>query len=109
MRWEREEAAEQNDAATTWLSSERAARIAIIILFAGLIRTLAEVYRLNATQGDAFTLSIALRYVGGAMIAAVGLLAAVASYMWDRNRWSVIAVVLTIVLMLAWKFAFLQV
>jgi hypothetical protein len=73
------------------------------VQFLALARTLAEVLRLRAVQGPAFTVDLAARYVGGGILAALGAWAAVTFYFFGRYRSATAVVVATIVAMLLYK------
>lgn len=85
------------------ISAQRGAAIAVLILFLALVRTLGEIYRLHWVQGAGFTLTDALPYVNGAMMAAVGAWAAIGCYMLKRYRLTIAVVGTTILLMLIYK------
>lgn len=82
---------------------ERWARIGITIQFLALVRTLAEVFRLNHVQGGRLTFAAAQPYVVGGVIAAVLCWIAVTLYFFRRFRIAAAVCAATVVVLLACK------
>ena len=68
----------------TRISTERAAQVAVGVQFLGLIRTLAEYFRLKHFGAQPMTLVIAEPYILGALIAAVCTAISVGLYLFRR-------------------------
>ena len=81
------------------MSGERWAQIGITAQFLIVVRTLGEIFRLRHVQGPAFSVVLAMPYVGGALIAACACWAAVILYFFRRyvlSAWISLAIVIVL-------------
>jgi hypothetical protein len=79
------------------------ARIGITVQFLALVRTLAEVLRLNWVQGGRLTYAAAEPYVIGSIIAAVMCWAAVTACFFRRFRFALAISIASIPILIACK------
>ena len=82
------------------ISSHAAAKIAILLQFAALIRCLAEYFRLKWVLGSAFTLARIEPFVVGGLVAAIGGLIAVLLYFVQKYVVTTVTGGITIVILL---------
>lgn len=87
------------------MTARRLSQIAITALFLALVRTLGEYYRLRYVRGPALGLDEVAPYVTGALMAALGVWAAVTAYFFGRFRTSIGIVLSMIAVMIAYKLA----
>ncbi len=85
------------------MTRERWAQVGIVVQFLALIRGLAEILRLHAAEGAAFTMARSEAWVVGALIAAALTLVAVLLVFLRRPGWSLAVSVLTVVVLLVYK------
>jgi hypothetical protein len=81
------------------VTKERWAQIGITVQFLIIVRTLAEIFRLRHFQPAGFSASVAIPYVGGALIAAVSCWAGVTAYFFRRyvlSAWITMAAILVL-------------
>jgi len=87
------------------ISPERLSQVCLGILLLIVIRSLAEVFRLQYVEGDALTMAQITPYVGSALFTAVILGAALVAHVWGRFSIVIGGVIATVVLLLAYKIA----
>jgi hypothetical protein len=87
------------------VTKERWAQIGITINFVIIVRTLGEFFRLRHILGTNFSTSVAVAFVGGALIAACSRWAAVACYFFRRYAWSAWVTLGTVPVLLVYKIA----
>jgi hypothetical protein len=85
------------------ITGRRVAEVAISVLFLALLRALSEYYRLEYTRGSALTLAEVAPFITGALMAALGLWAAVIAYFVERYRLAIGIVGAVISAMLIYK------
>ncbi|MEO8083118.1 MAG: hypothetical protein ABI780_04795 [Ardenticatenales bacterium] len=83
------------------------ARLAIMVQFLAITRTLSEIWRLRYVHGAALAMADVLDYVNGALIAAVLCWVAVGLYFGGRYRAAVWVAVAMVALLLGYKAAFM--
>jgi len=86
-------------------SLQRLSQIAIGVLLLIVIRSLAEVFRLQYVHGDALALARVTPYVGSALFTALVLAAALVCHSWGRYRVVIGVVIATVLLLLVYKIA----
>lgn len=86
---------------------ERLAQIGIVVQFLALNRNLVEFYRLRHLRGAALQIAEVRPFIDGALITAVLCLLAVVLHFGRRHVASVLVAALTVVLLLAYKLAFM--
>jgi hypothetical protein len=94
-------------AAKKW-PAKRWAEIGIGIQWLALVRTLSEYFRQKHASGQVVSLPLAEHFLRGSLIAAVCLGTGVALYFVGRYRAAVGVVVVTVVLLLAYKIIFMS-
>jgi len=83
------------------LTSQRLAKLAIILELVVVARVLGEIYRLRAANGAAFTLDAAMVWLTGALVALAFLTVSVGLYFARRERLAgLMAAVMVIVLII---------
>ncbi len=87
------------------ISAARLAQIGIGIQMLALLRTLAEYFRLRHFGSPPLTLQSADLWIGGALINTIFLAVAVACFFLGKFRTSALVALLTVVVLLIWKFA----
>jgi fucose permease len=87
------------------LSPERLSQIGIGVLLLIVIRTLAEVFRLQYVDRDALTIAQVTPYVGSALATAIVLAAALVCYLWGYYRTVIGGAIATVVVLLIYKIA----
>ena len=86
------------------VSSRAAAKGAILLQFAALIRCLAEYFRLKWALGSDFTLHRYEPFVIGGLVAAIGALIAVLLYFAEKYGLAAVTAAVTIASLLALRF-----
>ena len=84
---------------------ERWAQIGITTQFAIVVRTLGEIFRLRHIHGGELPTSIAMAYVGGALIAGCSCWAGVTLYFFRRYALAAWVTLLTVVALLVYRVA----
>ena len=87
------------------VTRERWAQIGITTQFLIVVRTLGEVFRLKHVHGTNFSASVAMPYVGGALIAACCCWACVAFYFFRRYTLSFCIALATVIILIVYKIA----
>ncbi len=87
------------------VTRERWAQIGITIQFLIVVRTLGEIFRLGHFHGTNFSNAIAMRYVGGALIAGCSCWVSVTLYFFRRYTLSAWGALATVVILLVYKVA----
>lgn len=87
------------------MTRERWAQIGITTQFLIVVRTLGEVFRLKHAHGTTFSVTAAMPYVGGALIAACFCWASVAFYFFRRYTLSCCIALATVIILLIYKIA----
>jgi hypothetical protein len=89
------------------ISSRSGAKIAILLLFAALLRCLGEYFRLKWRLGAAFTPNQIEPFVVGGFVAATGALIAVLFYFAEKYLFTAISAAVTVAVLLALRFTLL--
>jgi hypothetical protein len=89
------------------MTPQRLSQIGVGLLLLIVIRSLGEFFRLQYVHGNALTIAQAELYVGGALFTAIALAVALACHAWGRYRIVIGVVIATVVLLLAYKIAFI--
>ena len=87
------------------MTRERWAQIGIAVQFLIVVRTLGEIFRLRHIDGASFSATVAMPYVGGALIGACTCWASVTLYFFRRYTLSAWITPATIVILLVYKIA----
>jgi hypothetical protein len=87
------------------VTKERWAQIGITIEFLIIVRTLGEFFRLKHIVGTNFSMSVAVPFLGGTLIAACSCWAAVTFYFFRRYSWSAWITLGTVPVLLVYKIA----
>ena len=88
------------------MTRERWAQLGITIQFLIVVRTLGEIFRLRHFNGASFHLSDAMPYIGGALIAVCFCWAGVILYFLRRFAVAAWLALATVIVLLAYKIAF---
>jgi len=86
-------------------SLQRLSQIAMGVLLLIVIRSLAEVFRLQYVHGDALTIAQVTPFVGSALFTSIVLAAALVCHAWGRYRIVIGVVIATVLLLLVYKIA----
>jgi hypothetical protein len=87
------------------ISPERLSQLAIAVLLLIIVRSLAEVFRLQSVHGEALTIAQVTPFVGSALATALVLAAALVCHAWGYYRVVMGGTVATVVLLLVYKIA----
>ena len=85
------------------VTRERWAQLGITVQFLIVVRTLAELFRLRHYDGASFSVSAAMPYVGGALIAVCFCWASVTLYFFRRYALCAWIALATVLVLLAYK------
>jgi hypothetical protein len=84
---------------------QRLSQVGLAVLLLIVIRSLAEVFRLQYVQGDALTIPQVTPYVGSALFTAIVLAAALGCHAWGRYRIVIGIAIVTVLALLVYKIA----
>lgn len=89
------------------MTRERWAQIGITTQFLIVVRALGEIFRLRHSHTATFSAEVAMPYVGGALVAACFCWLGVILYFFHRYRLSAWLALATVIILLAYKIAFI--
>ena len=85
------------------VTGERWAQIGITAQFRVVVRTLGEIFRLQHVHGAAFSIALAMPYIGGALIAACACWLGVILFFFRRYALSAWFALATVIALLVYK------